>query len=188
MKMIRFFIPCGAGTAALLLALAACAQLAPVPGGTDSVNPSFYSAKEDFLARLGTLQPGMSEADVMAHLGRKEEELIRLKRDEVMIALLGTSNVEIRDGAQETAADGSQLQSIYGYRLNYRVVERHHGFSSPIRVRTDESGFDYAVTLLFRDGKLAERPIITGGEINASSSKTFFDFLNPGTAVNRIGR
>jgi len=135
-----------------LMFLAGCADIAPVPGGTDSINISFYGTKEELLARLTGLVPGTPE---------KEED--------------DTSREDV-------------LHALYGYRLNYKNVKRRHGFSSPIRVRTDEKGFSYAVTLIFYEGWLFEKPIVTGGVINESSSATIFDFLNLGTVVDRTGR
>lgn len=171
--------------ACLLLMLTGCAEHAPVPGGTDNVNSSFYKTKGDFLSRLPDVAPGMSQEEALAKLGRKEGELVRLKRDEILTALLGTDNITLKDEniRQEL------LQTLYGYKLIYKKVERKHGFTSPIRVRTDEKGFDYTVILIFRDGSLFASPIVTGGVVNASSSKTFFDFLSPGIAVDRaVGR
>ena len=167
-----------------LMFLAGCADIAPVPGGTDSINISFYGTKEELLARLTGLVPGTPEKEVLSRLGRREGELTRLKRDEIITSLLGTSIVTFEDDTSREDV----LHALYGYRLNYKNVKRRHGFSSPIRVRTDEKGFSYAVTLIFYEGWLFEKPIVTGGVINESSSATIFDFLNLGTVVDRTGR
>ncbi|MBI3441689.1 MAG: hypothetical protein HY052_07840 [Proteobacteria bacterium] len=169
--------------AAALAVLTGCEGYAPAPGGTDEVNSSFYTTKDDFMARLASIVPGMSQEDVLANLGRKEGDLIRLKRDEVLVALLGTNNITLKDN--DLGQD--QLRSLYGYKLSYRSVERKHGFASPIRVQTDEKGFDYTITLIFRDGVLFEKPIITGGVVNSSSTKTFFDLLTPGSIAGHAG-
>jgi hypothetical protein len=172
------------GLTVFLLFLAACADQAPVPGGTDAINPSFYRTKEDFLSRLDGISPGMPEKEVMAKLGRKEGELTRLKRDDIMTSLLGSNIVTFENDATRE----NILHELYGYRLNYKSVKRQHGFTSLIRVRTDEKGFDYTVALIFYQGLLFEKPLVTGGIINGSSSKTFFDFLSPGIVVDRVTR
>ena len=169
----------------LALFLTGCAGHIPVPGSSEAVNPAFYSTEQDLLERLGQLKPGMTESEVFAKLGHSGEDLMRLERSQVVTALYGSSAVEFHDGSDQPEEDSRFLQSLYGYRLEYKIIKREHGFSSPIRIRTDEKGFDYAVTLIFREGALYEKPILTGGVVNRSSSKTFFDYLNPGTIIDR---
>ncbi len=174
--------------AAILTGTTGCAGIMPVPGGNETVNESFYETKEDLLTRLETITSGMTEKEVFAALDRHEADFQRLTRQEVVTALLGTSNVEFKDGTEEQNYNQHLLQSLYGFRLSYQIVKRKLGFSSPIRIRTDEKGFDYIVTLIFRDGVLFEKPILSGGVVNASTSKTFFDYLNPGTVMDRAIR
>ncbi len=171
-----------------LMNICGCAGVLPVPGGNETVNESFYETKEDLLSRLQNITPGMTEPQVFTALNRTEQDFQRLTRQEVVTALLGTSNVEFKDGAEEQNYNQNLLQSLYGYRLSYQIVKRKHGFSSPIRIETDEEGFDYIITLVFRDGILFEKPILSGGIVNASSSKTFFDYLNPGTVLDRTAK
>lgn len=168
-----------------LMVITGCAGILPVPGGNETVNESFYETKDDLLSRLENITPGMTEEEVFTALNRRGGDFQRLTRQEVITALLGTSNVEFRDGAEEKNYNQYLLQSLYGFRLSYQIVKRKHGFSSPIRIRTDEKGFDYIVTLIFRDGILFEKPILSGGVINASKSKTVFDYINPGTVLDR---
>ncbi len=108
-----------------------------------------------------------------------------LRRDEIVTALLGTNNVEVRDGVNGARLKQTVLQSLYGYRMSYVSVHSRHGFSSPIRIQTDEEGYNYTLTLIFSDGRLFEKPILTGGVVSQSSSKTFFDYINPGTVISR---
>lgn len=166
-----------------LFILPGCAGFLPVPGGGETANRSFYATPDDLLARVGNVRPGMSEAGVFAVLGYGKADMVRLERSQIVMALYGSTTVEFRDGTPEHEGGSRFLQSLYGYRLYYKVVDREHGFSSPIRVRTDETGFDYAVTFIFREGILYEQPIVTGGVVNRSSSRTFFDYLNPGIVV-----
>ncbi len=169
---------------AFLFLVSGCAGHLPVPGGTDTVNQSFYTTKEDLLDRLNTLRPGMTEAEAFSALGHDKLELVQLERDQIITSLYGSSAIEFRDGLPDHEDSRTFLQSLYGYRLNYKTVEHEHGFSSPIRIRTDESGFYYTVTLVFREGILYAPPILAGGVVNRSTSKTFFDYFNPGSIVN----
>lgn len=167
-----------------VLLLCGCARYLPVPGGTDTVNKSYYTTREDLLARLNALTPGTSEQAVFETLGHQPDDFLKLERNQIVDALYGTSNVAFNDGSPAREDHTYFLQSLYGYRLNYKIVKRRHGFTSPIRIETDESGFDYAVALIFRDGILYTAPVVTGGTVNRSSTKTFFDYLNPGTILD----
>ena len=165
-------------------ALAGCAGVAPVPGGSDTINESFYKDKEDMLARLEGLKPGMPQGLVMQRLGRNEGELQKLRRDEITSALLGSNNIQYERGLENLRS--TAIHSLYGYKLVYKNVERDHGFSSPIRVRSSETGFSYTVTMVFHKGRLFEYPMVSGGIVNASNSRTVFDYLNPGMIVSRV--
>ncbi len=167
-----------------LMALTACAGIAPVPGGSDMVNQSFYGTREELLQKMQEIQPGMTEKEVLQKLGRGKNDLVRLERSGIVTALYGSNSVEFRDGP-DSQDGGAFLQSLYGYRLDYKIVSRKHGFTSPIRIRTDEKGFDYRITLVFQNGILYAAPILTGGTVNKSSSSTFFDYLTPGAILSR---
>ncbi len=150
------------------------------------MNESFYETKDDLLSKLGNLTPGMSQQDVFKTLEHEEGQFQRLTRQEISIALLGTSNLQFQDGMHDQTFEQNFIQSLYGFKLEYQKVKRRHGFSSPIRIKTDKKGFDYTVILIFRDNVLFEKPILSGGMVNESSSKTFFDYLNPGTVMDRV--
>ena len=160
-----------------------CAQFARVPGGTNTINESFFKTKEEFLQLVDNIEVGSSEQEVLEKLRRKKEDLIILTREEIVASLLGTNNIEV----QNSLYDRDILYTLYGYKLNYKVVKRKHGFSSPIRIRTDEEGFNYRIILVFQKNKLIEKPMVTGGDVQSSTSKTFFDFLSPGSAINKAG-
>jgi len=166
----------------IILNLGACAGKMPVPGGTEDVNETCFSSVADMQKRILEVSPGMPEGQVLAHLCRKKEALTRLDRREIRIALLGGDNVLFSGMDAET--DSHLIQSLYGYKLAYKSVNRKHGFLSPIRIRTDETGFNYTVMLIFRDGKLFENPILSGGIVNNVTSGTVFDFITPGTLVS----
>src|SRR5687768_7813690 len=117
---------------AILALVGGCAGRLPVPGGTDTTNESFYDSREEMLKRLEGLHAGMPESVVLQKLNRREGELQKLKREEIVTALLGTSNIEFKEGFGDQLAGSNLIQSLYGYRLDYQMVEREHGFSSPI--------------------------------------------------------
>lgn len=169
----------------ILLIVSNCAGRLPVPGGTDSINQFYYTSEADFLSRVDKLQPSMSEEDVFWFLGHKNNHLIQLERNEILNALYGSSTVIFQDGI-DSQNQNYFVQSLYGYKLYYKMVEREHGFSSPIRIRTDETGFDYTLTLIFRENALFSPPLLTGGIVNQSSSRTFFDYLSPSIINDRI--
>ncbi len=169
------------GLLAVALGLNACAPSMPVPGGTADLNQACFNSIPDMQARVLQMSPGMPEGEILANLCRKKETLTRLERREIRIALLGGENVLF--SGMDTESDSQLIRSLYGYKFSYKSVNRKHGFLSPIRIRTDETGFDYTMTLIFRDGKLFEKPILSGGPVNKITSSTIFDFITPGTLV-----
>ncbi len=173
-------------TAGLVL-LTGCAGAIALPGSDETVNRSIYKTPDDLMDRLRGLRPGMPQADVFTVLGRQEKDMDRLERNEILISLYGSSSVEFRDGKIGQDEQSRFLQSLYGYRFNYKKVEKEHGFASLIRIRTDEDGYDYNVTLVFQNGVLFEAPIVTGGAVHKTSSKTIFDYLNPGNLLKLGG-
>ena len=168
----------------VVLGLAGCAGKFPVPGGSEDVNEKCFSSEAEMEAHVAEILPGMPEEHVLGVLCHKKENLVRLDRRDIRIALLGGDNQLF--AGKSTNDDPELIDSLYGYRLNYKSVKRVHGFSSPIRIRTDESGFNYFVTLIFQDGVLYAKPILSGGVVDNTSSGTVFDALTPGSIVNRI--
>ena len=177
----RFFILLALMTS---LGLSACAG-APAPGGSDAINQEYFSSAADLKSKLGLVAPGMAEDDVLKALGVKKTQLTQLDRNGIRKALFGSDSVLPGTPEQQLEAQ-TFLQAAYGYKLDYKDVERKHGFTSPIRIRTDERGFSYTVTMVFHTGRLLEMPVLSGGVVNDNSSQTLFDFLNPGTAIGFI--
>lgn len=163
-----------------VLLVAGCAGRAPVPGGDDTTNLSLYKSEDEFKQRVARLQVGMVEEEVFAQLGTYRHELLQMSREEIVNALFGGGSLQVGASAAEQQQTLYNLQSLYGYRLDYKNVERHHGFTSPIRIRTDEDGFKYSTYLIFQQGRLFERPVVSGGKVNEKNSKTLFDWLSPG--------
>lgn len=164
--------------------LAACAGM--LPGGEDSINKGFYESDDQLKEWVDSLQPGMSKGEVFARLGRSEGDFKRLRRDEIVATLFGGGDA----GVPITFSPGMDikqfLDELEGYNLSYKKVKRRHGFTSPIRVRTDETGFSYNITVVFRNGVLFEKPMLTGGVVNGADSSTLFDYLNPGTILGAV--
>ena len=165
----------------LVLATGGCAGYAPVPGGDATTNKNFYESDIDMKARLATLETGMSRAEVFERLGRKEEDFITLERESIIQALLGGSDASISSMLDGWETEWEFIQSLSGYRLNFKVVGREHGLDSPIGMRTDETGFSYSAVLVFRHDQLFEKPIVSGGIVHTTTSKTIFDYLSPST-------
>lgn len=170
----------------IVFALAGCAGIAPVPGGTDSVNAKYYTSEDDFKSRVAQLQVGMQETHALYLLGRQPSELRQLNRDEILTALYGRNTTQNLGNGAERAQNVAFINSLYGYRLQFRDVSKGHGFVNPFRIRTEKDGFDYTVNLLFKDGVLLVRPDLSGGVVRDTSSATFFDYLNPGTLMGRL--
>ncbi len=170
----------------LLLFLAAfslsgCAGAAP--GGSDAINQKYFGSAAELKTKLDQLQPGMPEENVLVTLGVTKEQLTKLDRTGIRRALFGGDG-NLPGTPEEQMETQTFLQAAYGYKLDYKDVKRRHGFSSPIRIQTDENGFSYTVTMVFHTGRLLEKPVLSGGVVNDTSSETIFDFLNPGTALN----
>lgn len=169
---------------AVCLGLTACAGKGAMPGGDETVNLSYYGSADDFRSRIDRLAPGMGESEVLAILGRTRDDMILLSREEVIKALYGGGSIQVMNDAVEREQTRLFLQSLYGYSMTFKDVTKKHGFSSPIRIQTEENGYDYTVKLLFQNGVLMERPVVAGGIVHGTSSKTFFDYLNPGSVLD----
>ena len=159
--------------------LTGCAQFLPVPGGDDTTNEKYYEGEEDLMAALKRLQVGMSKERAFSILMRKEDDFKKLDRAGILHALYGGSDVELQQGMSAHGMSTQFLASLAGYSFRFQVVESEHGFTSPIRVRTREEGYDYSVSLIFQNDILVEEPILSGGDINKTSSGTIFDFISP---------
>ena len=169
-----------------LAVLTGCAGVAPVPGGTKTINSSYYNSETDFKARVMQLQPGMGEGHVLRVLGLGRDDLQQLNRNEILTALYGANTMQMMTSLSERQQTDAFMQSLYGYRLEYKDVKKQHGFVNPFRIRTEEQGFEYTVNLIFKDGLLLQRPDLSGGVVHDTSSSTFFDYLNPGSILGRV--
>jgi hypothetical protein len=165
-----------------LFLLNACAGTVPVPGGSEAANDDCFSSIADMQYRLAEMMPGILEEQALKKLCRTKDGLQRLERRDIRLALMGGENIPFPNAYKIDGQD--PIPALYGYKLNFKSIKREHGFTSPIRIRTDEAGFNYSVTLIFKGGKLFEKPIVAGGVVNGSSSGTLFDFITPGTIIN----
>ena len=174
------FIICIAAT----LAVTGCAGT--LPGGNDNVNKKYYNSEKQLEVWMDELRPGMSEAEVFARLGRSRKDFTHLTRSETISVLFGGRDSGIPDIFRTDEDIQKFLASLDGYKFEYKSVQRKHGFTSPIRIQTDANGFNYTVNLVFRNGLLFEKPVLTGGKVNSSSSKTLFDYLTPGLIIGKV--
>ncbi|MFN7112746.1 MAG: hypothetical protein ACK4PK_00115 [Alphaproteobacteria bacterium] len=165
-----------------VLLLSGCAGT--LPGGTDAVNKSYYDKNTDLENWVSSLEPGMSKEEVFARLGRTQKDFRRLARNEIVGILFGGEDAGIPVHFYTDENILSFLESLEGYRIEYKSVKRRHGLTSPIRMQTDSKGFDYALSMVFKEDKLYQKPYLTGGQVNNSSTKTLFDYLNPGMIFN----
>lgn len=166
----------------LSLSLSAC--VGTLPGGNDKINQNFYSSPETLQTFAEELTPGMTKEEAFARLGRVEKDFAVLTRQETVGALFGGESAGVPASFSADEGIKRYLESLEGYRLHFKTVKRRHGFSSVIRIQTDASGFDYKMDMIFKDGRLLEKPVLTGGKINSTSSDTIFDFLNPGRLLD----
>lgn len=160
------------------LTLASCRGT--LPGGNESLNKSYYNSAEDLKLWSDSLEKGMTKAEVFARLGRVQTDFKHLSRNEVITVLFGGNNTGVPVNFNLDGDVKTFLESLEGYRLEVRSVKKRHGFTSPIRVQTDAEGYHYILDLVFKDGRLYEKPTLTGGVVQEADSKTLFDYLNPG--------
>jgi hypothetical protein len=170
----------------LLLVFTGCAQHMPAPGSDSRTNDNLYNSETEFLRIVEHLEPGMPQKEVFFRLGVTKDDLVRLDRANIINVLYGGANVQFSGSFEQQRYTRDFLRSLYGYRLDYNIVEREHGFSSLIRINTKESGFRYNVVMIFQYGYLFDKPIVSGGTVDNVRSSTFFDFINPGTVMNQL--
>ncbi len=173
-----------------LIALPGCAGIAPVPGGTETINKSFYESDSDLKSRIGDISVGMSKEEVLTGLDRTEDQLVMLNREEIISTLYPSTSGRFAyndRGGKKALYDRDFLLSLSGYKLLFKKISRKHGVSSPIAMRTNESGYSYSAVFIFEDGVLYEKPLLSGGVVDVSSTKTIFDYLSADTVMRRVG-
>lgn len=162
-----------------------CAGRYGVPGGDDTVNIKYFASPDDMKARVEGLEPGMTEQQVFMQLGKGPEMLHRLSRPELVTALYGSNALQISADPYQQAALEAYLNRLNGYTLTYKDTSRSHGFVNPLRVRTDERGYEFDVPIIFLDGRLKEKPVLSGGPVHEAHSQTIFDILTPAKVIDR---
>lgn len=156
-----------------------------LPGGSDTVNKNYYTSADTLKLWTASLEPGMTKAEVFSRLGRVEADFRRLTREEIVSALFGGNSAGVPAGFMPPEQIRAFLSSLDGYELVYKNVKRRHGFTSLIRLRTDARGYSYTLRLIFKDGLLLEKPVLTGGKVDSYSTDTLFDYLSPGTVLDK---
>lgn len=163
-----------------------CAGVLPVPGGGESINNSFYKTETDLKTRVQSIKQGMPKNAVFTKLSLHEDQFILLTREEIMSTLYGGQKLEFTQNQDAPLSERSFIQSLTGYKLLFKNVNRKHGLTSPIRIKTQENGFSYTAIFIFKDGILYEDPVLSGGEVDTTSSKTLFDYMNPSMIIGRV--
>lgn len=169
------------GVLIMIFVLQGCAGT--LPGGTDAVNKSFYDSNADLETWVNSLEVGMTREETFARLGRAQKDFRRLTRSEIVGVLFGGEDAGIPVHFYTDENILTFLDSLEGYRIEYKTVKRRHGFTSLIRIQTDAKGFDYRLNLVFKDGKLYQKPFLTGGQVNNTDTRTLFDYINPGLVL-----
>ena len=169
------------GLVGCAITLTACAGIAPLPGGINATNTEYYDSVDDLKLKMADLQEGMDKSTVFKTLHREREDLVILSRPEIMMALYGTNNIG------NTTINPNDIKTLSGYRLDYKNIQRKHGISSPISMKTHKAGHAYELHLIFKDGALYEKPLLSGGIVDNSNTSTLFDYLNIGTAMRHTG-
>ena len=164
--------------ASVMSLMTSCAPIIPVPGGSSAVNANCVSSAVELEWRLAGVSKGTAEEKVFQTLCDNKGTFQRLDKRDIRLALLGGENISF--ARNPPAFTDEILESLYAYKINFKSINRKHGFTSPVRVATEESGYDYTVIIIFKNGSLYQDPIITGGVVKSSTSGTIFDFLSPG--------
>lgn len=170
-------------TSMVCLWLAGCAGT--LPGGTETVNENLFDDTKMLQQWVDSLEPGMSKGEVFARLGRLERDFTRLDRSQIIGVIFGGEDAGIPTHFRTSEEILPYLESLEGYRLQFRRVKRKHGIASPIRLQTNENGFDYNLSLVFKNGILYQKPFMAGGVVNDTETQTIFDYLSPGSLLDR---
>jgi len=167
----------------ICLGMAGCAGT--LPGGTETVNENLFDDIHTLKEWVDSLEPGMSKGEVFARLGRLERDFTRLDRSQIIGVIFGGEDAGIPAHFKTDEDILHYLESLEGYRVQYRRVKRKHGLASIIRLQTDESGYDYSLSLIFKNGVLYQKPFLAGGLVNDTETQTIFDYLSPGAIMDR---
>jgi len=167
--------------------LMGCAAILPVPGGGETINKDFYESGAEMKQLVSEVKKGASKEDVFEHLKRSEDHFILLTREQIMSNLYGGQNLEFVQNKKTPLKERNFLQDLKGYQLVFRKVKRKHGVHTPVSMRTNEYGYGYTATFIFKNDVLYEDPVLSGGLIDATSTKTVFDSLSPSLALRQMG-
>ena len=170
-----------------LFMLSGCAGIMPLPGGKDTINHAFYKTDIDLKSRIASLEEGMPRDEVFAFLERHEDDFILLSREEIVTNLYGGQPIAGVQSVSSPIYSRETLQALTGYKLMFKKVKRKHGVSSPIAMRTNETGYSYTAIFIFKNDELYEKPVLSGGAVDTSSTKTLFDYISPRTIMSQAG-
>lgn len=130
-------------------------------------NADFFSGEEEIRSRISQLEVGMDKQEVFETLGVKAENLHSLDRKGIKIALYGSENQKI-DGSEEEVR--KFLSDMEGYKLDYKSIDRDRSLSFSFRIKTESTGYDMSIYMVFKNGKLFDKPNVKGGLVNENES------------------
>jgi hypothetical protein len=129
----------------------------------ETTNSGAFNGSGDLETRLNTIQVGMSKDEVFSAIGLPEQRMQRLNRAEIKVALYGSPDQEL-EGTEEQVRQF--FSDIEGYSFRYRDIDKDRSLTASFKVKTESEGTDMRVSLVFKSGKLYDRPDITGGVVN----------------------
>lgn len=133
----------------------------------EQTNGAAFTGQEEVRDRLSKVEVGMDKEKVFEILGVEPAGLTSLDRKGIKVALYGSENQDI-DGTEEQVR--SFLSDMEGYKFHYRDVDKKRSLSLSFRVNTKSSGVDMSISMVFKDGKLFDKPNVHGGPVNKKES------------------
>jgi hypothetical protein len=150
---------------------AALIATGPIIGGCaamDSINETntaYFESRDEFVDNISKLSVGMTKEEVLSILEMGEGNMKAMERKDIKIALYG-SDTQIIDGTESEVRDF--FSDLEGYQFDYESILKRRSLSGLLKVKTQSTGFDMSVTLIFKGDKLYENPIVSGGDVNNS--------------------
>lgn len=162
-----------------LIAVSACSSVKS-PEMTQkegSLHHDKFDTKEALLDRVKSIKKSMKKDEVYELLDITEGDFRMLSRNEILLAMYGTDEVEFTKGLDF-------IRQLDGFSLDFRSIEKKTGLSSPVSMRTKQEGYEYTLVLVFKGDTLYERPIIYGGDVYDSKTNSLLKFLSPSRLVS----
>jgi len=164
-----------------------CAYMGGMELSSKKTNIDLFETPHKFKVLISKLKPGMSLDDVYTRLARvndtmdsvqKAKAIQKVKkswkvmdRNDIRNALYG-NNTQLQGSLESLEKAREHLSSLEGLSIRFRDTTDTGGFALT-EFRSTEEGFDYAAYLIFKNGQLLEKPIISGGYNKETDSVTY---------------